>query len=352
MSRKSIITPFVDAFCIGGFSIVVLTPFIIYGGSLLDIQDATSFQNKFFWSIILLNMPHFLASYWLVYRSKEMVLRHKWASIYVPLLMGGYCLFALAKYEETVAYVTVLNIVNGVYLSRHYTGQTWGMMSTFSYLGGVRFSESERTLIRSSLNIMLLWHVSWYFFWIKEIKADLVYPMEMFYRGMTWLTLLSLALSTTGFLMVKRRTGRFPPVRVWIAMVSIYVWYAAMWRWPPAIFIVQLLGHSLQYLIFPARMKANDLTSRGVGDSPRFELRLLGFGILLILVSYYIYTQLPAHLAGVVGALFGGPSELVLGIVVFAFISIHHYFTDGCIWKISNREVRKTLFAHIASDAS
>jgi hypothetical protein len=31
------------------------------------------------------------------------------------------------------------------------------------------------------------------------------------------------------------------------------------------------------------------------------------------------------------------------------FINIHHYFTDGVIWKISNPEVRKDLFAHVVS---
>jgi hypothetical protein len=34
------------------------------------------------------------------------------------------------------------------------------------------------------------------------------------------------------------------------------------------------------------------------------------------------------------------------------FINIHHYFTDGVIWKISNPEVRKELFAHVRRDAA
>jgi hypothetical protein len=29
------------------------------------------------------------------------------------------------------------------------------------------------------------------------------------------------------------------------------------------------------------------------------------------------------------------------------FINIHHYFTYGVIWKISNPEVRRELFAHV-----
>ena len=34
-------------------------------------------------------------------------------------------------------------------------------------------------------------------------------------------------------------------------------------------------------------------------------------------------------------------------VLVLMFINIHHYFTDGVIWKISNPEVRKELFAHV-----
>jgi hypothetical protein len=31
------------------------------------------------------------------------------------------------------------------------------------------------------------------------------------------------------------------------------------------------------------------------------------------------------------------------------FINIHHYFTDGVIWKISDPDVRRDLFAHVAA---
>jgi uncharacterized Tic20 family protein len=35
-----------------------------------------------------------------------------------------------------------------------------------------------------------------------------------------------------------------------------------------------------------------------------------------------------------------------LVVLILTFINIHHYFTDGVIWHISNPEVRKELFAH------
>ena len=34
-----------------------------------------------------------MASYRLLYQSKEIILRYKWASIYVPALLGGYFIF-------------------------------------------------------------------------------------------------------------------------------------------------------------------------------------------------------------------------------------------------------------------
>jgi hypothetical protein len=42
-----------------------------------------------------------------------------------------------------------------------------------------------------------------------------------------------------------------------------------------------------------------------------------------------------------------GERRSVVPVLILTFINIHHYFTDGVIWKISNPEVRKELFAHI-----
>ena len=35
--------------------------------------------------------------------------------------------------------------------------------------------------------------------------------------------------------------------------------------------------------------------------------------------------------------------------LLIAFLNIHHYFTDGCAWKISTVEVRRELFAHLGA---
>jgi len=45
-------------------------------------------------------------------------------------------------------------------IARHYTGQVWGMMASYSHLAGRPFDTIERRLIRGSLRILLAWHVS------------------------------------------------------------------------------------------------------------------------------------------------------------------------------------------------
>jgi hypothetical protein len=50
---------------------------------------------------------------------------------------------------------------------------------------------------------------------------------------------------------------------------------------------------------------------------------------------------------GAVDRVFNEESGKSASILVLTFINIHHYFTDGVIWKISNPDVRKELFAHV-----
>jgi hypothetical protein len=41
-----------------------------------------------------------------------------------------------------------------------------------------------------------------------------------------------------------------------------------------------------------------------------------------------------------------GPGANSVWVVIASVINIHHYFIDGCIWRISNPVVSKELFAH------
>ena len=77
--------------CVGGIGICALAAIAL---------SPTDFASYAYWPAtilglqILFNFPHFIASYRLLYQSKEIVYRYKWASIYLPIVLGSYLLFS------------------------------------------------------------------------------------------------------------------------------------------------------------------------------------------------------------------------------------------------------------------
>lgn len=333
-----LLTPTVDFLLVGGLSLIVFVPLLLSGRSDLVIIGAGAQA----WLATLINMPHFMASYRIVYRSREMILKHRWASIYVPGLLLLYSVIAIASGESSRALVIVLISISSAYLAWHYTGQVWGMMASYAYLDGTKFDDSERFLIRTSLRILLVWHVTW-FLYTQLRDPSMVRPL---YYLVSAGTVVAVVLGAVGLEKARRRTGRLPPARALVAWIALFVWYAMMARDPKAIFWIQI-AHALQYLAFPIRVEMN--TTRD-GDQPargKFILHMAAYGFGLLALSYVVARIVPGRAMDVVADVFGEEPGKAAPILVLTFINIHHYFTDGVIWKISNPEVRKELFAHL-----
>src|SRR5665213_3843535 len=79
----AILHPVLDFLFVGGLSVIVFVPLLLSGRSDLVVISAGAQA----WVATAINMPHFMASYRMIYRSKTMILRHKWASIYVPAIL-------------------------------------------------------------------------------------------------------------------------------------------------------------------------------------------------------------------------------------------------------------------------
>ncbi|HEY8175121.1 MAG TPA: hypothetical protein VIF32_05500 [Gemmatimonadaceae bacterium] len=336
--RAAILSPTIDLLLVGGLSLIILVPLLVSGRSDLVLIGVGAQA----WIAAAINMPHFVASYRIVYRSRDMILRHKWASIYVPAILLVYMVAALWEAQRSPVFVIVLVAVSSAYLAWHYTGQVWGMMASFAYLEGIRFDDRERFLIRTSLRILLAWHVVW-FLYTQLRDPSMVKPAYLLISSGT---LVALALGALGLLKMRRRTGKQPPARALVAWIAIFVWYAAMARDPKAIFWIQIF-HALQYLAFPIRVEIN----RSSADAPRSSwsvaTHMVLYGVGLLGVSYVVSRVVPGTAMSIVGNIFGEEPGKVAPVLILTFINIHHYFTDGVIWKISNPEVRKELFAHV-----
>jgi hypothetical protein len=334
----SILSPIVDILCVGGLSLIAFVPLLLSGRSDLVLVGAGAQA----WIATVINMPHFMASYRIVYRSREMMMRHKWASIYVPAILVAYIVLALWEAQTSKALVIVLITVSSAYLAWHYTGQVWGMMASYAYLDGMAFDGTERFLIRTSLRILLVWHLAWFLF--TQIQKSWWW-LEPAYLFVSAATVVALVLGLIGLVKMWRRTGRLPPARALVAWFAIFVWYAMMARDPKAIFWIQI-AHALQYLAFPIRVELNRTTA--APHTPgRVAAHMALYGAGLLVLSILITQVVPGTAMSVVGDVFGEQPGQVAPILILMFINIHHYFTDGVIWKISNPEVRKELFAHV-----
>jgi hypothetical protein len=272
-----------------------------------------------------------------VYGSRASILKYKWASIYVPAILFAYIVVALWEAQQSTQPVlgTILVFVSSVYLAWHYTGQVWGMMASYTYLEGLSFDVTERRLIRTGLRILLAWHVSWALYTQVRDPSRL----RPLYLLTSAATIIALVLGVTGLARLRRRTGRVPPVRALVPWVAIFIWYAVMARDPKAIFWIQI-AHAVQYLAFPIRVEMN----RTRGD----VVRHMGiYAAVLLVVSFVVAQVVPAAAMTAIASMFGEDPARAAPILILMFINIHHYFTDGVIWHISNPDVRKELFAHV-----
>jgi hypothetical protein len=334
----SILSPLVDLLCVGGLSLIVFVPLLLSGRSDLLLIGAGAQA----WVATAINMPHFMASYRMVYRSRQTILQHKWASIYVPAILLAYTVIAIWEAQHSPVLVIVLIAVSSTYLAWHYTGQVWGMMASYAHLDGARFDERERFLIRTSLRILLVWHVTWFLYTqLKDPSA--VRPAYLLVSAGS---VVALGLGAIGIARMRRRTGRLPPARALVAWVAIFVWYAVMARDPKAIFWIQI-AHALQYLAFPIRVEINRAAAAPAALGKRVTTHMALYGGGLLVVSYLVARVVPGTAMSVVADVFGEQPGRVAPMLILTFINIHHYFTDGVIWHISNPEVRRELFAHV-----
>ena len=339
LQRRSIINPVVDFLCVGGLSLIVFVPLLLSGRSDLVLVGAGAQA----WLATTINMPHFMASYRIIYRSREMILSHKWASIYIPAILIAYSALALWDAQRSPALAIVLVSASSAYLAWHYTGQVWGMMASYAYLGGARFEDSERFLIRTGLRILLAWQVTW-FLYTQVRNPAMVRPV---YVLISAATVVAFVLGAVGILRMRKRTGQFPPPLALVAWFAIFVWYAVMARDPKALFWVQI-AHAIQYLAFPVRVEMNRTASEPAASPRRYMGHMVLYGVGLLVVSIVMARVVPASAMSVVGNIFGEEPGRAAPILILMVINIHHYFTDGVIWKISNPEVRRELFAHVA----
>lgn len=365
-TSKAIISPWIDFLCCGGLSIFVVLALFVGLFFLRWVNPESPYLNArvSFEDILILgflvNFPHFMASYRILYRQKKQIQDHQWASIFVPLILLaliGYALLTPSTDPDNPEFangsvVELVTLSAGILLAWHYTGQGWGMTAAFSFIGGIRMESRERTMIRAGYYALMVLHILWAVLVASATPDDYLLFSSMLgshlrtieFAFMSWwvVVLATIPIGIIGFLNVRKRTGSNIPARAIAPWVSIYMWYALISVYPGLFPILQIF-HALQYLIFPIRVEMNQhAKSEDVTLAKKANWsRGLIYYFVLVFIGVVVFTS-PGLAMWI-----NEPAFLAINALLLGFINIHHYFIDGAIWKIRNPDVRRDLFAHL-----
>ena len=376
-AKRAIWHPVIDfllvggASAVGGIALIIwftynpdwVTQFDRYAGGrqFFDIS-----QHWLFWILaLLINFPHVLASYRILYRSKAQVNKFRWSAIYVPCILLVLCtatLIALVAPTDTsqsvrfqfeavvnsksgfASYVfSGLSVINVVYLGWHYNLQGWRMTEAFGDLHGIQFSSREQRMIKSGFLAMVFTHAVLFLSWSPLIQVQ-------FFK--TLLPMLTLVLPLIGgfafvcgglgFHSAYKRTRKRIPINSMTPWAVSFFWYylVTQYHYVFGIAVVVQVAHALQYLSFSNRVERNMQLAK---NHKAKVVKLVGLMLVLICCGYLVFI-----VPGVVIMVNNWSLHLLFAFNLLVIgINIHHYFMDGEIWKASNLDMQRTLFAHL-----
>jgi hypothetical protein len=333
--------PRIDYLCAGSLTFLIFLPLLLlnmttptpaFVGTLLILGN------------VLVNSPHYAATYYRVYRSKDQILRYPIEAVVAP---AGLALVAAACFvfpSSLTPWVAFAYLATSGY---HYSGQTYGVSMIFLGKSGIKLTALQKRVLRvpiyaayaySIVNVNIAGSTP------SKVKETFVPQLDLPASLLVVATVV-VAVAVVMFLGLNlwfyRRNRRGLPPVVNIMVAAHVVWFT-MTQFPILIAFVPFL-HCLQYLFVTAFFDFKEQRARKSGR----ELTLARYFKSTMFFRYYatqvavglgLFVFLPLILTSA-GA---GPRALV-GAVVISIINLHHFILDGAIWKLRSATVRQPL---------
>jgi tetratricopeptide (TPR) repeat protein len=295
----------------------------------------------FYFLALLSNYPHFMATVYRAYHTRDEFEKYRIYTVHVALLL------AVAGAVTHVWY-GLLPWIFTLYICWspwHYTGQNFGLLMMFARRAGVSPSEAERRALRLSfvasyILLMLSFHTGPSgdaLILSLGLAAKFTLParavLALFFVGASGWALVSLA----------RRSNFRAILPVLTLTVTQFLWFLL----PAVIELVSgreipqtryssgLLAvlHSTQYLWITSYYQKKE--ARAAGDShwsySRYLVTLIAGGIALFIPGPWIVSRI-FH------------ADFAASFLTFtALVNIHHFILDGAIWKLRDSRVAALL---------
>lgn len=334
--------PFLDAFFMGGLSIVVFAyyEFFYRGYSSLQVSDTAMALAAFFNWVV--NYPHFAATSYRFYQSPDHRREFPLTAVLVPvlILLGTIACFVWPR--EFAPAWTKIYVLWSVY---HYSGQNLGLSLIYARRAGIDVGRWWRLALAGFLYACF---VAQYAeveakggtIWVFAIEFPLVQIPQWFAVAARWLAN-GLGVLVLGFAARWMwRAGRGIPLIVAVPVAAQYVWTSL----GAATFSFQMLVpffHGLQYLFVAWAMEMHRRSGEAAFGWRAVGERTLAWAGLCLSGGGLLFYGLPWIVSR-----FGYELSFPLG-VFFVSVQIHHFFVDGVIWKLRAETERSPLFKNV-----
>ena len=376
---QAITSRYLDFWLLGGASLVLWTLLM----ALTPWRDSSATVNTyldnaagfFVTCFLLVNYPHFMASYKLAYgMGLRFICRHWFQLLLVPLLLIGLIVHAFLYADSPAFYTQLLNealslvgidtsfqalsdshsaetmsvLLLLMYFSvgHHYSKQAYGCMMVYSYYDGYRLNLWQRRAVKWGL--FSVWFANYFAYHRGYAPGDFYgvsqYPLDFTAYG-TYLGYGSFAVTLAALfylVIVKnyRTHKQLPTANFLIPYVSLVIWWLPPFNQPFFYMTAVPFFHSLQYLPFVYRFEARQIPAHY--GTVRRNIRSAAIVVALIITGWLSFNLVPERLDltfNTIGLLniwyFTAASHI--------FINIHHYFIDNVIWRFNNPNIKKYL---------
>ena len=322
--------------------------FVNKSDSLLTISQL-AFSLAF-----VVNHPHFLSSYMLMYGDfKKSIFekrRYFFSAVIAPLVLIAVLGAALFQQNSTL----IGHVVSAMFVlvGWHYVKQVFGFVIVSAAQRKNYYKTWERRLLYT--NLISVWamsalasHVgtnSFDFYGIRHQSLGLpMWTLHLTYWVVGISFLATLAMHVNKYI----RDGSLPaPVGV-AAYFALYVWYVPMISHPAFGYLIPFF-HSLQYLTFVWLLKKNQIlfqinTFKDAAWRSALVKKVGGFAVGSLFLGALFFEWLPKSIEAtrLIPAGTMGTSPILVSFLLF--INIHHYFIDNAIWRSDNPTVTSFL---------
>ncbi len=325
---------------VGGISMACFAVIGLWGPNGYSVAA----MNLSIYLMWIINWPHFSATIYRLFRSKENVAQYPMTAYVIPFLLLAFALGAFLSPTLIARYFVKLFLIWSPY---HFSGQSVGISLIYARRHSVRIDKWPRLALAT---FIFGTYVSSTLASETSITGTSYFGIDTPGLGVpAWMPGVAqwiMYLGGVAFILFavdwSRKNHRFFPLIVLMPALTQYVWFLAGAGYQAFAVFVPMF-HSLQYLPIAWAMELGEGETENKASQPLNRVRnqtlvwaganLMG-GVLL----FYVLPRIVQ---------FGGMDfDFVCG-VTLAAVQIHHFFVDGVIWKLRNPGVSSPLMANI-----